>query len=532
MYAIAIIPLTHHLDDGTTKQVWFADDVTAAGHLNHLKAWDRIVSLSPDYGYYPNASKTWLIVKEDQLEEARTLFDGTGVAITTNGRRHLGAVLGMCTFVEHYVQDKVTSWTHEVKQLSKTAATQPHAAYAAFTHGLSSKWTFLSRTVPDIQDLLKPLENAIRQHFLPAITGQDALNDTQRELMALPVRLGGLGITNPCHQSTAQYDASAKITAPLATLIQQQSRCYPPEAKSAQMSLKKSTRTQRRHQEQATADALKDVLPSNLKRAMDVSTEKGASSWLTTLPIAEHGFALHKGAFRDALCLRYGWRPQQLPSHCVCGAQFSIEHALNCPCGGFPSIRHNEIRDITAELMSEVCHGVGTEPELQPVTDEQLSHRSANRNDGARLDVVAENFWGRDRQRAFFDVRIFNPFAPSHRNTPLASCYRRNEAEKRRSYDERVREVEHGSFSPLVFSAAGGMGATATTVYKRLSSMIAAKYDKPYSRTLHWTRCRLSFSLLRSAVMCLRGSRSSFHRPAGPPNIDLACSEGRVQGSE
>ena len=73
-----------------------------------------------------------------------------------------------------------------------------------------------------------------------------------------------------------------------------------------------------------------------------------------------------------------------------------------------------------------------------------------------RHDIVAENFWGRDQQRAFFDVRVFNPFAPSYRNTSLSQCYRRNELKERRAYDERIREVEHGSFSTLVFSTAGG----------------------------------------------------------------------------
>ena len=262
---------------------------------------------------------------------------------------------------------------------------------------------------------------------------------------------------------------------------------------------------------------------------MNASSEKGTSSWLSTLPIEEHGFALHKGAFRDALCLQYGWCPPHLPSQCVCGAKFTVEHSLNCPRGGFPSIRHNEIRDVTADLLSEVCHNVGIEPSLQPVTGENLSYRSANREDGARLDVVAESFWGRNRQRAFFDVRVFNPFAQSLRNTPLPQCYRQNELQKKRAYDQRVREIERGSFSALVFSTTGGMGTTATTVYKRLASMIANKHNKTYSKTIHWLRCRLSFSLLRSAIMCLRGSRSSLHHPEiNLNNIDLAITEGRV----
>ena len=107
-------------------------------------------------------------------------------------------------------------------------------------------------------------------------------------------------------------------------------------------------------------------------------------------------------------------------------------------------------------------------------------HRIANRDDGARLDIVAEDFWGHDRQNAFFDVRVFNPYAPSHRGTTLAQCYRRNEQEKKHAYEERVREIENGSFSPLVFSTSGGMGPIATVVYKRIASQIAEKRDQLY----------------------------------------------------
>ena len=92
---------------------------------------------------------------------------------------------------------------------------------------------------------------------------------------------------------------------------------------------------------------------------------------------------------------------------------------------------------------------------------------------------------------------------------PLAACYRKHEHEKRRIYEQRVRDVEHGCFSPLVFNTSGGMGPISTTVYKRIASLISEKYDRPYSNTIRWIRCRLNFSLLRSTIMCLRGSQSS-----------------------
>ena len=230
---------------------------------------------------------------------------------------------------------------------------------------------------------------------------------------------------------------------------------------------------------------------------------------------------LPKAAFRDSLALRYGWPFYNSPSHCSCGQQFSVEHALTCKTGGFPAVRHNEVRDITATLLTEVCHGVTTEPHLQPLTGESLSHRSAITEDGARLDVAMYGFWGGRFEKAFIDVRVFNPSAQSNRHGSLSAIYRKHEQEKKRQYDQRVREIEHATFTPLVLSTTGGMGRAATTFFKRLASMIAEKRDIPYAQTLNWIRCRLSFALLRASIMSIRGARSSRHHPASESPIDL-----------
>ena len=87
-----------------------------------------------------------------------------------------------------------------------------------------------------------------------------------------------------------------------------------------------------------------------------------------------------------------------------------------------------------------------------------------------------------DSNPLFFDVRIFNPYAPSNWSSP----YHQHECAKRREYEERVCEVEHASFSPLVFSTAGGMGASTTVAYKRLTFLLSAKWKTPYSRVMSW----------------------------------------------
>ena len=67
------------------------------------------------------------------------------------------------TFIQSYVQQKVSEWVGEIECLSSIAVTQPHAAYTAFTHGLAGKWAYLARTIPNVEDHFKPLEEVIRK---------------------------------------------------------------------------------------------------------------------------------------------------------------------------------------------------------------------------------------------------------------------------------------------------------------------------------------------------------------------------------
>jgi hypothetical protein len=494
--------------------------------------WDDLARLGPGYGYFPNPSKTWLVTKEDCHLDAVGAFDGTDICITSVGRPHLGAALGSPAYINQFAAERVDQWAGEVRSLTAIAATQPHAAYAAFTHGLSSKWSYLFRTIPNVSNHFLRLENIIRMEFIPALTGNPPPNNSDRDLFALPARLGGLSLRDPAKYSDQEFAASMLISEPLVKQIRVQHTDYAYECLANQVKAKATIHRLRREQVAQAAEELKSTLSNTRIRAMELAAERGASNWLTTLPIDEFGFSLHKGAFTDALALRYGWPPSHIPAHCDCGVTFSVQHALSCPRGGFPMVRHNEIRDITANLLTEVCHDVQIEPCLQPLTGESLAGASSNTSDGARLDIAVNGFWGGRFERTYLDVRVFNPLAVSNRSTSINSCYRKHEDEKKRAYEQRVREVEHSTFTPLVFSATGGMAKQSTTFYKRLASLLADKWEQPYSSTLCWLRCRISFSLLRSAIQCIRGARSSHgHACRSTPPIDLVNKEAQIRPS-
>ena len=413
--------------------------------------------------------------------------------------------------------------------LSTIASSQPQAAFAAFTHGLAGKWSYLSRVSQGLNQQLQPLEQAIRRDLFKAITGYTP-SDAERDMLGLPARLGGLGMANPVTQAPSAYDAAVSVTEPLVQHILSGSPTSTADQVVAEQILQMAAvRRQKTSKLKELADTIQSRLPERTQRAMTAAREKGASSWLTALPLADYGFSFSKADFRDAVHLRYGWHPPRLPSQCVCGKDFSVDHSLSCSHGGYLSIRHNEVRDVIGDLLDETCVNVRREPVLQSLEGEQL-HRSANTAPDARLDICANGFWSDDRHRkAFFDVRIFHPHAQSYRRQAIDKVYRSHEREKRRNYEERVLQVEQGTFTPLVFSSTGGAGPAASAFLKRLSSLLAAKKDTDYSTTMGWLRCRLSFALIRCCILCLRGSRSKKHLSEEQViQPDLAISEGQV----
>ena len=119
---------------------------------------------------------------------------------------------------------------------------------------------------------------------------------------------------------------------------------------------------------------------------------------------------------------------------------------------------------------------------------------------------------------------MFNPHAPSNRNTSIAQCYRKHEQEKRRSYDQRIREIEHASFTPLVLSATGGLAE----VFLQKASLSSGFKVGPTVRE-NAELAEMQTLLLSPKIQCIRGARSSRgHAVSSTPPIDLVIEESQV----
>ena len=326
LYALSIQPLITSLQVASSvKQCWFADDASGAGSTSEIKKWwDVLSTIGPDFGYFPTDKKCWIIAKPAKEENVREVFKETSINVTVQGQKHLGAAIGSREYLEEYVSEKVSNWVHEVATLAEFALSQPQACYAAYTFGLKHRRTYCLRTLPDIQDLLEQLENVISQVLIPAITERKC-NQLDRTILALPVRLGGLGFGNPCLEASREYASSVKVTTPLVEQIVSQSHELPEDSlvKSAQQAV---TRERSKELEDRT-ERIKEMAPCKTKRALNLAAEQGSSAWLTVLPLQHLGFNLNKRQFRDAVKLRYDWPVDDIPSTCACGEVFTVDHS-------------------------------------------------------------------------------------------------------------------------------------------------------------------------------------------------------------
>ena len=199
-----------------------------------------------------------------------------------------------------------------------------------------------------------------------------------------------------------------------------------------------------------------------------------------------------------------------MPPFCECGQKNSIDHTLICKKGGYVAMRHNNLRDLNADMQSEVCCDVVLEPCLLPLTNEEVPGVQGER---AAPDISSRGLWS-TFERTFFDVRVLHPNAPSYANTDIGKLYRSHELEKMRKYNARVITVERGSFTPLIYTTFGGWGPQTTRYHKRLAEQLASKRNEKYSHVISHMRARVRFSLLRSVLVAVRGERGK--RQASP----------------
>eukprot|EP00794_Sanderia_malayensis_P019271 gene19271-biopygen16156 len=215
--------------------------------------------------------------------------------------------------------------------------------------------------MPNISEFLQPFDKVIDDTFIPAITEGHICSKDERLLLSLPVKLGGLGIPIFSQLSKIEYQNSRKLTEQSSSKIKDQTTEYQLD-EQLQTVVKKTFVKEREEKNKEILVDLRSRMTPDMKKANKISQLKGASSWLSSLPLKSENFSLNKREFYDSIRLRYRWRLKFLPSTCVCGKPYNEDHAMACQRGGYIHHRHNEIRDLFIKLAEEISNDVEYQP--------------------------------------------------------------------------------------------------------------------------------------------------------------------------
>ena len=188
-------------------QNWYADDSSCVGESSSVRRWfDKLLTDGPAYGYFPEPSKTVLVVRSSDLERANDLFHDLGVSVVT-GSRFLGGFVGEQSLAADFVSNKVGVWCKCIQSLSDVAIDEPQALFAALARSLQFEWNHIQWVIPECGTLFAPLQHAINSIFYPSLFG-GAVSEKEIALFSLPTCFGGLGINNCVESASLTFQSS------------------------------------------------------------------------------------------------------------------------------------------------------------------------------------------------------------------------------------------------------------------------------------------------------------------------------------
>ena len=215
IYGVAMVPLAERLREEAprTMQAWYADDSAVSGKASDIgRVVARLCELGPAYGYYPEPAKSVVVSRQSQRAGAERHLQTFGFRYSL-GKRYLGSFVGSDATRDAWLRPKVEAWANGVRALARVARRYPQAAYAGLTKSLQCEWQFTQRVTPDSARLFEPVENALRNHFVPALLGDgNEVEHDLRILTSLGVKQAGVGIADPTATADACFAASEAAT--------------------------------------------------------------------------------------------------------------------------------------------------------------------------------------------------------------------------------------------------------------------------------------------------------------------------------
>ena len=525
----------------------YADDSAGVGYLDLLARWYRaIADKGPAFGYHINPAKLVLIVPDRQLVDTvrtfvQTAYDGAfASASVQSGDMYLGGYVGDDEGRRAATAAKVAAWTEEVKRLAQVAATKPHAHYRCLTMSVQHRPTYYQRTVATDASDFAPLEAAVRLTAVPAITGRaEPVTDAEWEMLTLPARKGGLGITRATQSGGPCFETATASTSFLAGALIGKHEWRVTDHLSA------FTAARAKHKKEAEtradaivaallADESPTALPPLTKRGLRRANKYHTSAWLTVMLSRDSGLVLSPYEFRDGIALRYVWNPVEVGTACSgCGQPFTMAHVQSCEVGPMRKDRHDYFRDMLKSWLEEATAQGAAQREAdialpQPARRTNAANtnpqRAANaawpgqwREKDGSMDVRVHGLRGLGLVDDI-DVRIMHLDCDSYvaSGKSVEVLFEETAIKpKRNKYEAACRALGH-RFVPFAVSTDGVLSDPAKEFVKLMATKTAEKWGMRSPGQMSWVmamlRAKIAVAIVKGASWCIRGDRSTRSR--------------------
>ena len=328
----------------------------------------------------------------------------------------------------------------------------------------------------------------------------------------------GLALPDPVKTSQSNLEASKLLTGHLISALRGDTDYNSAEHTKTCKSVRARLKTEKIKSNDKALDEILQALPPDLQRTL--SRGKKTGQFLSVQPSHTHGTILAPLEFRDALHIRLGTTPPDLPHQCDgCNADFSVPHALSCRRGGLVITRHNEIHDELADIAEKAfcASAIRNEPKIHLGCDNEA--KNANKSDNTtavkknlckttgdeRGDLLIRSLWSNSTD-CIIDVRITDTDQKTYKDKDPLKVLEQHEREKKRKYLQPCLD-QRRNFTPFVVSTDGLLGKEASTLIKNLAGRIATKSGGHYSHICGALKARMSLAIVRATHLCLRGSR-------------------------